>query len=321
MTKKRSGRLFGLLLSSAAIFIGNGIIAFIVCAFVRPHGILIGGSTGMGIILDKVIHKLPFVPAETDLVAAIVFVINIALMILGLVCLGKKFFFNTVASSIIYPAQLFVFQQIPGIDTICDDPTLAAVFSGLLVGIALGMIMRVGASTGGTDAIAMVLNKWFHAPVSVLLYIVDAIIIISQLFFSSPRGILLGILVIIIESIMIEQTMIFGKSMVQIFVVSAEHEAIRNKLLDELDAGVTMNMIETGLLKQQQKGILCVIQPRKVHSAVELIRSVDPHAFVTVTKLKEVRGHGFSMERTYMEKRKNGETVVAIPETPSDKTE
>ena len=321
MTKKRSGRLFGLLLSSAAIFIGNGIIAFIVCAFVRPHGILIGGSTGMGIILDKVIHKLPFVPAETDLVAAIVFVINIVLLILGLVFLGKKFFFSTIASSLIYPVQLFVLQKIPGIDSICDDPTLAAVFSGLLVGIALGVIMRVGASTGGTDAIAMVLNKWFHAPVSLILYIIDAIIIISQLFVSSPRGILLGILVIIIDSIMIEQTMIFGKSMVQIFVVSAEHEAMRNKLLDELDAGVTMTMIETGLLKQPQQGIICVIQPRKVHSAVELIRSVDPDAFVTVTKLKEVRGHGFSMERTYMEKRKNGETVVAIPETPSDKTE
>ena len=113
MTKKKTGRLHNLLISSAAIFIGNGIIAFIVCAFVRPHEILIGGSTGMGIVLNEVIHKLPFVPAETDLVAAIVFVINIALMILGLVCLGKKFFFSTVASSIIYPIQLFVFQQIP----------------------------------------------------------------------------------------------------------------------------------------------------------------------------------------------------------------
>ena len=320
MTKKKSTRLHNLLISSAAIFVGNGIIAFIVCAFVRPHDIMIGGTTGIGILLDKAINQLLPIP-ETDLVAAIVFVINIVLLILGLVFLGKKFFFSTIASSLIYPVQLFVLQKIPGIDSICDDPTLAAVFSGLLVGIALGMIMRVGASTGGMDAIAMVLNKWFHAPVSLILYIIDAIIIISQLFVSSPRGILLGILVIIIDSIMIEQTMIFGKSMVQIFVVSSKHETIRGKLLDELDAGVTMTMIETGLLKQPQKGILCVIQPRKVHSAVELIRSVDPDAFVTVTKLKEVRGHGFSMERTYMEKRKNGETVVAIPETPSDKTE
>ncbi len=293
MKKPRSNKLHSALISTAAIVVGNALLAFTVAAFVVPHDILIGGTTGIGIVVNKLLPMLDM--------AAVVFVLNLVLLIFGLIVLGKKFFFTTVISSIIYPFFLALFNRIPKIYELCEDPTLAAIFAGVFFGVSLGMVMRVGSSTGGVDVITLVLHKWFHAPVSVFVYVVDFVILLAQVFFFEPRGILLGILVIILESLMIEQTMIFGKSMVQVFVVSEGNEQIRERLLDELDVGVTMAVIETGRLRKEQKGILCVIQPRKVHSTVELIRSVDPDAFVTITKLKEVRGRGFTMERTYLE--------------------
>ena len=91
--------------------------------------------------------------------------------------------------------------------------------------------------------------------------------------------------------------MILGKSQIQIFIVSEQYEMLREKLLVDLEAGVTMTMIETGALKRTEKAILCVIPPRKLHAATKMICSLDPDAFITVTKIKEVRGRGFTLER------------------------
>ena len=77
----------------------------------------------------------------------------------------------------------------------------------------------------------------------------------------------------------------------------AFYEALRQKLLEEVQVGVTMTLIETGLLHQQQKGVMCVTSSRKLYAVTELIQSVDPDAFITITKINEVRGRGFTLER------------------------
>ena len=101
----------------------------------------------------------------------------------------------------------------------------------------------------------------------------------------------------IVETLVLEQVMILGKSQIQIYVVSEKYEEIRHALLSELEAGVTMNIIETGHLGKQCKAVLCVIPPRKMYNATELIHGIDPEAFITVTKIKEVRGRGFTFAR------------------------
>lgn len=279
--------------TSLCILIGNALLAFLVAAFIIPHDILMGGTTGIGIVLNKLIPQLD--------TALVVLVLNILLLLLGLAVLGKKFFLTTVASSILYPLMLAAMQRIPNIDSLTDDPTLAAIFAGLLMGVSLGLVIRVGSSTGGTDIINLVFHHWFHISISVLVYVSDIVILGVQAFFSSPDKILLGILVLILETILLEQVTILGKSQVQIFVVSDRYAEIREQLLTNLEAGVTMTMIETGRLEKEQQGVLCVIPPRKLYNATELIRSIDPNAFMTVTKIKEVRGRGFTQERAYVQ--------------------
>ncbi len=282
-----------MLTTSVCILLGNAILAFLVAAFIIPHDIIMGGTTGIGIVLHKIFPNLD--------TALVVLILNLILLFLGFAFLGKKLFLTTVASSILYPVLLGAFQRIPGIDSLTDDSTMAAIFAGLLMGLSLGLVIRVGSSTGGTDIVCLLLHHWFHLPISALVYITDAVILFGQAFFTGTDKILLGILVLILETILLEQVTIIGKSQVQLFVVSDRYEEIREELLTGLEAGVTMTMIETGRLEKRQQGVLCVIPPRKLYNATELIHGIDPEAFVTVTKIKEVRGRGFTQERAYVQ--------------------
>ncbi|MCR5207686.1 MAG: YitT family protein [Eubacterium sp.] len=278
--------------TTAFIIIGNALLAFVVAAFIIPHDIIMGGTTGIAIVLNRIL------PVDT---ATLVLIQNVILLILGLVVLGKKFFFTTVASSILYPVMLGVMQRIPGIDNITDDTLLASLFAGVLMGIALGLVMRVGSSTGGMDVVNLVLHKWLHIPVAVLVWATDIIVVGGQALFVKPEKTLFGIVVLVLEAYALDKIMIFGQAQTQLYIVSKKYELIREKLIGELNLGVTMPLIETGLLSIEQKAVLCIIPSRKLFETTELVQSIDPNAFITITKIKEVRGRGFTKAREYLD--------------------
>lgn len=279
--KKAAQTVFGVLS-------GNLIVAFAVAAFFVPHGIIMGGATGIGLTISH------YVPIK---LSAVILIINGCLFILGAFALGKKFVFTTIASTFIYPALLTIVQAIPGVENLTDNIMLATIYGGVLLGLGIGLIIRVGASTGGTDILALVMNKWFHIPVAILLYIVDFIVLGMQMLFSDPEQIMYGILALILDTIILNKVMLMGQSQIQLFVISGCYQEIREKLLKELDAGVTMVQVETGYDKQEQKSVLCVIPHRKLYSIKELIQTIDPKAFITISQINEVRGRGFTMER------------------------
>ncbi len=278
-----------ILVTTLCMLAGNALLAFLVAAFIIPHDIIMGGTTGIGIVLNKLIPGLD--------VSLLILILNLLLLVLGLVVLGKKFFLTTVASSVLYPVMLGFFQRIPGIESLTADPVLAAIFAGVLMGVALGLVMRVGSSTGGMDILNLVMAHWLHLPVALFVYLGDIVIVGGQALFSSSEQILLGILVLVLETIILDKAMILGKAQIQIFVVSEQYEEIRRMLLNEIEAGVTMTMIETGRLEREQKGVLCVIPQRKLYNATHRIQDIDPMAFITITQINEVRGRGFTVAR------------------------
>ena len=91
--------------------------------------------------------------------------------------------------------------------------------------------------------------------------------------------------------------MLLGKSQIQLFIISDKYREIRQKVLTDIDAGVTMVDIETGYGEQKQQGVLCVIHSRKLYSVKEAIQEIDPKAFITITQINEVKGRGFTMEK------------------------
>lgn len=258
------------------------------CRFIVPHGIIMGGATGIGLTIH---HYLPIN------LSVIIFVINGVLFLLGAIVLGKEFALATIASSFIYPTFLSIVQEIPGIDSLTDNIMLSTLYGGALLGIGIGLIVRVGSSTGGTDILALVFNKWFHIPMAALLYVIDFLVLGFQMFFSGTEQIMYGILNLVLTTIVLNKVMLLGQSQIQLFIISDKYEEIRERMLKGLDAGVTMVHIETGYGQENKKGVLCVIPNRKLYSVKELVQSIDEKAFITITQINEVSGRGFTMDR------------------------
>ena len=192
------------------ILLGNALLAFLVAAFIIPHDIIMGGTTGIAIVLNRIIH------VDT---ALLVLIQNIGLLILGLIVLGKKFFLTTVASSVLYPVMLGIMQKIPNIDKLTDDTLLASLFAGVLMGISLGLVMRVGSSTGGMDVVNLVFHKWFHIPVAILVWATDLIIVGDKAIFLKPEQTLFGIVVYVLEAYAIDKVMVLGKAQAQQYII------------------------------------------------------------------------------------------------------
>ena len=275
------------------VLIGNIVLAFTVAAFMVPHGIIMGGATGIGLTISH------YLPIQLSLV---ILVVNACLFLLGAVTLGKKFVITTIASTFLYPASLSVMQAIPGITQLTDNIMLATLYGGALLGLGVGVIVRVGSSTGGTDILALVFNKWFHISVAVLMYIVDFTVLGAQMLFSDTEQIMYGILALVIETTILNRVMLMGQSQIQLFVISEKHEEIRERMLKEQDAGVTMVHVHTGFSKEEQKAILCIIPNRKLYATNEMIHSIDEKAFITISQINEVKGRGFTMERVVYSK-------------------
>ena len=271
------------------LIVGNLLLAFLVAAFIMPFGIAMGGTTGIGIVLGNLFPSLD--------VALVVLALNMVLLLVGLAVLGKKFFLTTVTSSLMYPVALGVIERIPGIDCLTDDPVLAAIFAWCLMGIALGLVMRVGSSTGGMDVVALVLHRWTHLPLATLVYVTDFVVMGSQAFLSNSEQVLLGLLVLVLETILLDKAMLVGKAQVQLFVVSGKYEEIRRALILQAKVGVTMIKMETGFKGHEAFGVLCVVHRREVYDVTELICSIDPEAFITIAQINEVRGNGFTSEK------------------------
>ena len=286
---KNNKKMKKLLNTLAGIVVGNILLAFTVAAFIVPFGTIMGGATGVSLTIS---HYLPGIN-----LSIIVYAVNAVLFILGAVALGKTFIIATVGSAILYPTFLAIIQAIPGIETLTDNMMLATVYAGALLGIGIGIIVRVGSSTGGTDIIAIVLNKITHISVSILLYIIDFTVLGLQMLFSDPEQIMYGIILLVLQTFMMNKVMVMGQAQLQMFVVSDAYEEIREKMLKDQDIGVTIVHIESGYGKQDKKAVMCIIPTRKLYSAKEKVQQIDEHAFITVQQVNEVHGRGFTLDR------------------------
>ena len=254
------------------VLLGNVILSVAVAAFVVPHGIIMGGATGVALTVNHYLNGN---------LSVVIFIVNIILFLLGTFTLGKKFALTTLISTVVYPIFLSFAQAIPGITELTDNIMLASLYGGALLGLG----------------IALVLHKWFHFPLAVFMYIVDFLVLLCQALFSTSEQILYGILVLVVTTMMVNRVVLMGQSQIQLFIITDKYEEVKAKVLKEIDAGVTMVHIETGYGAKQQKGVLCVIPNRKLYSVNQAVQMVDPKAFITITQINEVRGRGFSIER------------------------
>ena len=171
------------------ILLGNLLYALSVKLFLLPAGLVTGGTTGIALTINHYFG----VP-----ISLFVLIFNIIMLITGLFLLGKQFVLTTIASSFLYPLFLEILDRLLGDFVLTDDLLLCTIFFGLCIGIALGIVIRSGASTGGMDIPPLVLQKYFRIPVSVSLYAFDFCIILLQAIYSPIENVLYGILMALI---------------------------------------------------------------------------------------------------------------------------
>ena len=152
------------------------------------------------------------------------------MLLLGLAILGKKFAMTTVLSSLLYPVLLSGVQALLGDFRVTEDLLLCALFGGMGLGIALGIVIRAGASTGGLDIPPLILNKLFGIPVPISLWLFDFAIMLSQLFFHTPEDLLYGIIMLISMNFTLNKTLTAGTGRTEVKIVSEKAREICDPL-------------------------------------------------------------------------------------------
>ena len=272
------------------VLIGNIIYAFSVKLFVLPANLMSCGTTGIGLVMNQV-FGIPL--------TGFIFVFNIVMLALGWWVLGRSFAMTTVISSLFYPIALELLNRTLGDVIITEDILLNVLFAGMGLGIALGIVLRAGASTGGMDIPPLILKKKLHIPVPVSLWAFDFCILLSQMMFHPLEDLLHGILLIIVISIALNKVMLLGTSRTEVKIVSQQAEKIREAILSRVDRGVTMLHGQSGYMHQELDVILSVVSNHELPKIEALARDIDPNCFVVISRVTEVWGRGFSYGKKY----------------------
>ncbi|WP_167958576.1 YitT family protein [Anaerosporobacter faecicola] len=274
------------------ILAGNTIYAAAVVMFILPNQLITGGTTGLALFF----HHQFNIPI-TFFVSAF----NTIMFLIGLAILGKKFALTTIISTFYYPIIFGILEKCKALQGITNDQLLAVICGGIMIGFGIGIVLRVGASTGGVDIPPLVLNKKFGIPVSVSLYIIDFSILLLQMIFSNKEQVLYGILLVITYTVMLDKVLVQGKSLVQVKIISERYEDINQAIIKQLDRGSTLMHAETGLCRNSNLVVLSVISNRELPKLNQLVLEIDPDAFVVISQVNEVKGRGFSTKKVYAE--------------------
>ena len=276
-----------MILNYIGVFAGLAVAAFGVVAFIMPSGVMMGSSTGVG----RVVEHLYGIP-----VSCTVAVFNGILFLSGLFALGRKFAASIIVSTFAYPMFMNLFEHTVFAEGITDNIMLAALYGGLLAGAGMGIVIKCGASTGGTDILAIIFNRKWGISVGVPIYLIDGAILMSQVFFAEKSDqILLGILLTLLYSAVADRVVVAGSGAVQLMIISSKYQEIRSRLA-EMVVGNTVFYGETGYCGVRQDSLLCVISGRELNRIQRAILDIDPEAFITISSVKEVKGRGFSFD-------------------------
>lgn len=270
------------------IIIGTGILAFGIACFYDPIGLVTGGFSGLAIVIKHVTEPLidGGIPLWLTNIA-----LNVPVFILSYILKGKNFIGKTLFGTLMLSAWLMV---LPEIDMAEGDLMIAALFGGVCAGAGIGFVIRVGATTGGTDMVsALVQLKLRHFSIVQILLVIDGIVVLLGLFVFGMRPTLYAMIGIVVQtkvSDLVVEGFNYSKAA---YIITNEHEEVAKRIMTELERGVT-GLQAKGMYTQQDKCVLyCIVTQKEIIGLKDIVNEVDPSAFVIVSDVKEVLGEGF----------------------------
>lgn len=270
------------------IVFGTTLLASAINVFYTPNQLVVGGFTGLGIIVESYTKSLFGYGVS---VSTTNLVLNLPLFLASYLLLGKKMLGRTIFSTIFLSIALIYTKIFP---VFIGDIMLAAVYGGVLSGIGIGFVFKGLSTTGGVDLAATILHKFYnHISVSKMMFVMDSFIIVLGLFVFGIHKAMYAIIAVYISSKCIEtilEGMSFSKAA---FIISDQSDEIARLLLNKLNRGVTA-LHGKGMYTSDEKEILlCVFSNREITTVKELVHNIDKNAFLMVTDFREVLGEGF----------------------------
>lgn len=270
------------------ILLGTILMAVSVNIVYEPMDMVTGGLTGLAIIIKH--YTKSFLDGGIPIWLTN-FVINIPLFIAAICLKGKKFIGKTLFATVCFTVALYF---IPVLDIGYKDFLLASVFGGVIGGIGIGFVLAAYASTGGTDLLGIIIHEYArHYSVPTLLMIIDSIIVlIGAVVFGMNRALYAVIAVFITAKVSdsILEGLKFAKGA---FIISDKYEQIAEKILEELERGVTGLAAQGMYSKADKKMLYCVVSKKEMAKLTQIVSDIDRNAFVIVNDVREVLGEGF----------------------------
>ena len=280
-----------------AIIFGAGIFSFGIYFLVIPFHFYEGGATGITLITYYLL-KVP--------VSLMNLLINIPLFVLAWKLLGKKSLYLSLLGTFSVSAWMAIFEAMPLshryhhfiFDAFKGDILLACIASGVVLGLGLGIIFNAGGTTGGTDILARIFNKYTSLSMGKLMLIVDAIVLITVVVvFQDVRTAMYTLFFILIDTLVIDLIGEGGFAGKGFLIVTSKPEEIAQKVSDDLGRGITFIRGMGYYSRKDLDIVYCVVSRNEMKQMKDIINQIDPFAFITISEAHEILGEGFTLDK------------------------
>jgi uncharacterized membrane-anchored protein YitT (DUF2179 family) len=268
------------------VLLGSACIGIAFNVFLLPNKVASGGVSGISTILH---WKFGWEPSFVQ------WFFNIPLFIGGIVLLGSSFGYfqyalKTFVGTVFLPFVVFMTSSW---QPATHNPLLGAIFGGLGIGLGLGLVFRGNASTGGTDLAAQIVNKFTGSPLGLSVLFIDGMIVIASAFTLSLESALYALIAMYLTAKTIDMVQMGLSVSKMALIISEKEEELKPRILEDIDRGVTRLEGVGGYTNDTRPILMCVLSQNEITRLKQLVRSIDPKAFVIVTQATEVLGEGF----------------------------
>lgn len=259
---------------------GIFLYAFSFNLFYAPYHMVIGGTTGLSLIFNEWIGISPSV---------FVAIVSYTLIVFSFIYLGKDATFKTIVGTILYPVFLEVTSKlIVYFDTSLSAMLLIAIYGGVFIGVANGIMLKTGYTTGGFNVIYQIINKYFKIPMGKCVLIVNSIILVLGVYVFGIACALYSIIALYIASIVTDKVILGISNTKTFYVVTSKPKDVKDLILKELKYTVTEMDARGGYTNEKKKMLMSVIPTKKYFIFKEAIKEIDENAFFLITDTYEV---------------------------------
>lgn len=265
----------------AVLSVGTLIIACAVYFFMIPSHVTVGSVSALAMVISN------FLPLP---VSAITLSVNIVLLIIGFLLIGREFGAKTVYASILLPLFLAVFEiLLPNFQSLTQDPMLDVVCYILIVGVGLALLFSCNASSGGLDIVAKLMNKYLHMDLGQAMSVSGMLVALSAAFCYDKKTVVLSVLGTYFGGMIVDR-FVFGMNIKRkVCIISPKLEEIKQFVLHELHSGASINELIGAYDNQPRREIVIIVDNSEYRKLMDYMKQTDPKAFMTVYSVNEVK--------------------------------